>query len=45
MAKPPSVFTKEMFENFDDLSEKQIEEIARAVLLPPEEVTFWIKHL
>ena len=46
MLKPPSVHIKEMFEKLKtSLSELQIQDIAKAVLLPPEEVNMWLKHL
>ena len=46
MIKPPSAYIKEMFDKLKSgPSELQVEEVAKTVLLPPEEVSMWLKHL
>ena len=46
MVKPPSVYIKETFDKLKtNPSEQQIIELAKTVLLSPEEVKMWLKHL
>ena len=46
MLKPPSLVIKEFLQSKDNVYETaDIDELARSVLLPAEEVKFWIDHL
>ena len=45
LSKPPSSYIKEIVDKNDHLSDREIEDISKAVLLPPEEVEIWIQHL
>ena len=44
-ARPPSVIISEEFKAHDNLSELEVQDLAKRVLLPVSEVNIWLEHL